>query len=150
VKRVIQKLDVIRPRISWIFVQPMHITLKSTVSEKTQGSRDLDRIVETPSGNIRLAYGSDAGPGPAGKLPFHRRKRGRLVTRDHLCLLVATRKGDKQRSKQPNQCSRSKIERSLSAMDSAQSVKGSHTSHDKRAGHQRGRLVVDKLNEGPG
>src|SRR5215470_1660176 len=57
VKRIVQKLDVIGPRISRIFVQPMNITLKSAVGEKTQGSWNLNGVVQTPGGDIRLANG---------------------------------------------------------------------------------------------
>src|SRR5262249_1276979 len=89
-------------------------------------------------------------PCSADKLPLHRGKRDRLVTRDHLGLLVATRKGNKQRRKQPNQRPRPEIECGLSAMEPTQRVKGSHSGYDKRSGNQRGRLVVNKLNYGPG
>src|SRR5215471_18442772 len=115
----------------------MNITLKSAVGEKTQGSWNLDGVVQTPSGNIRLAYGGDTCPGSADKLPLHRGKRDRLVTRDHLGLLVATRKGNKQRRKQPNQRSRPEIECTLGTIEPTQSVEGSHGGYDKRSGHER-------------
>src|SRR5215813_1770556 len=127
----------------------MHIALKSTVGEKTERSRNFDGVVKAPSGNIWLAYGGDARVGSANKLPLHCGKRDRLVTRDHLGLLVATRKRNNQRGKQPNQSSSSKIECSLRAMEPTQSVKGSHSSYDKRSGHKRCRLIMGELNESP-
>ena len=68
---------------------------------------------------------------------------------NHLGLCVAGRKRNEKRRDQPNERSRAQIKSGLDWMNSAQGVKRSDRSDDKRAGHDRGQLIMRELHERP-
>src|SRR5690349_6962155 len=149
-KRVVQKLDVVGPGVRWIFIKAVHVTLKRAVSKKAESARDLKGILETTSRDVRLANKSDTSHGPTGKLAFHCCERDGLVATDHLRLLIAGRKGNKDRSNQPHEGSRAQIESGLCMVEFSKSIKGPHACYEERAGHERPHLIVSKLHQSPG
>ena len=99
---------------------------------------------------IRLADHGDARHCPAHEFAFHRSECYRLVTADHLGLLVAGWERDQQRRDQPGESSGPQIKSRLGRMQLPQSVKRPDSCHDERAGHERRHLVVGELHPGPG
>ena len=92
-KCVIQKFDVVRPVILGIFIESMHIALKSAVSEKAERAGHLDGIVKTPQLDVRLSYNRYARHFAPAEFSFHGGQCHGLVAADHFRLLVAGRKG---------------------------------------------------------
>src|SRR5882724_9337185 len=115
-ERVVEKFQVVRPRIFWKVVQSVHKTSKVSVSEKTERARNFDRVVEPLRGDIRLTNERDARHRSTFELSFHRRERDRLMIADHFRLRVAGRKSNQKRRNQTNQCSRAKIKFRLNRM----------------------------------
>src|SRR5205807_10651979 len=137
------------PRGFWRLVQPMDKTSKMSVCEKTQRARNFDRIVESLFGNVRLADESNRRHWSAFEFPFHRSERDRLVMTNHLGLRVASWKRDEEGRDQPNERSCAQIKSGLDWMKTAQRVERSDRSNDKRAGHDRGQLIMRELHERP-
>src|SRR6266705_3335445 len=127
----------------------MDKTSKMSVREKTERPRNFDRIFELLFGNVRLADESNRRHRPALELSFHSGKCDRLVIANHLGLLVTRRKSNKQRCDQAHERSRAHIKSGLDWMKIAQRVERSDRSNDKRAGHNRGQLIMRELNPRP-
>ena len=73
----------------------MYVTLKSAVSQKTQCAGNLYGIVQPLRRNVRLTDNRDARIGSSVKSAFHCGKRDRLVSANHLGLLIAAGEGNK-------------------------------------------------------
>src|SRR4029077_17591799 len=149
VKRVVKKLDVVRPRISRKVVQSVDKTSKMSVSEKTECAGRFDRIVESLSCDIRLANERHPRHLSALEFPFHRSERDRLMMTDHLGLCVAGWKGNEEGRDQTNERSRAQIKFRLDRMNAAQRVERSDRGDNERAGHDRGQLIMRELHERP-
>src|SRR6478609_4396134 len=134
-KRVVKKLEVVRPGIFWKVVQSVDKTSKVSVGEKTERARNFDRIIEPLSCNIRLANQSNSRHRAALEFSFHRSERDRLMMTNHLGLCVAGWKGNEKRCDQTNQRSRAQIKSGLAWMKSSERIKSAYRADNKRAGH---------------
>src|SRR2546425_138043 len=102
-ERVVEKLEVVRPRIFWKIVQPVNKTSEVSVSEKTESSRNFDRVIEPLGCDIWLTNQSNTRHRAALELSFHGGECDRLMIANHLGLLVTRRKSNKQRCDQANE-----------------------------------------------
>ena len=148
-ERVVQELDVVGPHVLGILLEPVHITLERAVGEEAERSGNLDRIVEPARGEIGLPDHGDTRQRSPDEATFHRGERHRLVTADHLGLLIPARKRDENRCDQPDEGARTQIEVRLHRVLSAQRVERSDGGHHERAGHERGHLIVRELDPRP-
>src|SRR5262245_46432943 len=101
-KRIIEQLDVVGPRLPGKFVQAINIAAKVTVGQKAEGARDLDRVVEPLGRDVWLPDERDAGHGTAFESTFHGRQGYWLMPANHLGLLVARRERHKNGGNQPD------------------------------------------------
>src|SRR5258708_7152341 len=149
-ERARQKFDVVGTCILGIFRQSVNITLKGAVGEKTECAGNLDGILEPPASNIGLPDNGDTRNGSAHESAFHCSESYRLMSANHLGLLIAGRKGNKHGRDKRSERARAQIESSLDRMESSQSIKGSDGCDYERAGHERRHLIVEELHPGPG
>src|SRR6202044_2259238 len=116
-KRIVEKLDVVRPYIRGKFVQPAYITSKVTICQKAECAGHLDGIIEAPGRNIGLPDHGDTRVAASNDFTFHRSERYRLMPADHLGLLVAGWKGNEKRRDEPSERSRTQIKLGLDGME---------------------------------
>src|SRR6266496_191751 len=148
-ERVVEKLQVVRPLILREIVQTVDKTSEVAVSEKTECARNFDRIFELLFGNVRLADESNRRHRAALEFPFHRSERDRLMIANHLGLRIAGWKGNEKRRDQANERAGAQIKFRLNCMKPSQCIKRSDRSDNKRTSHDRGQLIVKKLNPRP-
>src|SRR6266478_3884013 len=122
VKRVVEKLEVVRPLILREIVQTVDKTSEVAVSEKTQCAGDFDRIVESLRGNVWLTNESNRRHRAALEFPFHRSERDRLMMTNHLGLRIASWESNEKRCDQTKERSRAQIKSRLNPMKSPERI----------------------------